>query len=668
MKNNISKIKHLNLALNAIRNVNRLLVKEKDQNSLIQGVCETLIKSRGYYNVWIILLDQSGAFDTHAESGLGEDFAAIIEQFQKGESIDCVQKALKQPNTIFTENPSSDCVDCPLSSKYSGWGALAVRLEYAGKLYGVLSASIPKQFVDDEMEQSLVKEIAEDIAFGLYTIELEEKHKKDSNALKERIKELNYVFEFSNLIEKPDISLEEILQGGVELIPSAMRYPETTCARLTVEDQEFRSKNYQDTPMKLSFDLIVYGETVGVLEVCCLEKKSNFNNGPFLKEEKDLLNSVVERMGKVIERKRNQKALWESEQRFRDLVDNSVTGISIVQNDEIVYQNPAQEKLIGPLPRPVIFKADEEIHPDDKQKVKAFYEKIIAGKSNTADIDFRFYPSEKNGNKQEMRWVYCRTSMIEYQGKESILFNIVDMTKAKELEYLLNIQDKMTSLGRVAAGIAHEIRNPLSGFNIYLKTLEKIYTKNDSLEKVQKILKQLQTASNKIESVIRKVMDFSKPSEPKFVFTDINQPIKDAVELSATTLRKSGILFEYSYADHLQKCNIDPQMIEQVILNLITNAAEAMKNSDKEKRLAISSYLEDNYVCICVNDSGPGVPKVSKDKIFDPFYTTKGNSSGIGLSISHRIIMDHGGSLDVYTSKWGGAGFKIKLPVNEGTL
>ncbi len=143
-----------------------------------------------------------------------------------------------------------------------------------------------------------------------------------------------------------------------------------------------------------------------------------------------------------------------------------------------------------------------------------------------------------------MKWVHCQASQIEYQGKDAVMVNMMDMTKTKELEHLLIIQDKMASLGRVAAGIAHEIRNPLSGINIYLNTLKKLHHQAGSEEKVEQILRHLQSASIKIESVIRRVMDFAKPSEPKLTLIDINEPITDAINLTAVTMRKSGVNIE----------------------------------------------------------------------------------------------------------------------------
>ena len=246
----------------------------------------------------------------------------------------------------------------------------------------------------------------------------------------------------------------------------------------------------------------------------------------------------------VTEQKLAQKALEESEKRFRDLVENSLTGISIVQDNEVVYQNQAQERLLGPLPRSYLLADVEKIHSDDVEMVKRLSQKIDQGEIQTLETDFRFYPNGPKKGSKNLKWVYCRALLTEYRGKEAVLVNMIDMTKAKELEHLLTVQDKMASLGRVAAGMAHEIRNPLSGINIYLNTLKKLYLKNGSEEKVKQILGQIQSASHKIESVIRRVMDFAKPGEPKLALIDLNKPLTEAINLSAVTMRKSGIVLE----------------------------------------------------------------------------------------------------------------------------
>ncbi|MCP4690260.1 MAG: PAS domain S-box protein [Desulfobacterales bacterium] len=364
----------------------------------------------------------------------------------------------------------------------------------------------------------------------------------------------------------------------------------------------------------------------------------------------------------VTEKRLRKEALLASEKRFRALCENSLTGISILQGNRVVYQNKEQERLFGPLPRAHIMIDPDKIHPDDVDEVKGFNRRIASVDNRTGDVHFRYFPGSDKNNPI---WISCRTSFIEYQGVESILINIMDMTQTKELELLLFVQDKMASLGRVAAGIAHEIRSPLSGINIYLNTLEKFIARGEREEKIKEIFRHLLSASRKIDSVISRVMDFSKPGQPTFIMMDINQPVEEALKLSSVTLRKCGIQLEKSLAQDPPRCRLDPQRIEEVVLNLIHNAIDALKGVAREKRIMVKTSVEGADMVVRVLDSGPGVPLDDQRKVFDPFYTTKSDSTGIGLSICHRIITDHGGALNVQTSPWGGADFRVSVPLQN---
>ena len=364
-----------------------------------------------------------------------------------------------------------------------------------------------------------------------------------------------------------------------------------------------------------------------------------------------------------------EKALRESEERFRSLVGNSLVGIAIIQNDKFIYQNQIQQKIFGLLSDRTLFQSQKYIHPDDVEKVKAAYESVVSGKVETVEATFRFYPPGPKGSKSEMRWVQCRATIFKYYGQDGLLLNTIDITEAKQLEQQLIIRNKMLSLGRVAAGIAHEIRNPLTGINSYLYTLADLCRsemfESEDIEMMQQIVEQIQVASNKIESVIRRVMDFSRPGAPKMVPSNLNESLEEAMKLSEVTLRKNNIKLEKALDKNLPQCYIDPHLIEQVMLNLITNAARAMENGHGNKMMEVKTYAKNNAVCIGVSDSGPGVSPKDRDKIFDPFFTTKEDGQGIGLNIAQRIIADHNGSISLNTGKWGGAEFKIELPVEK---
>lgn len=267
--------------------------------------------------------------------------------------------------------------------------------------------------------------------------------------------------------------------------------------------------------------------------------------------------------------------------------------------------------------------------------------------------------------------VVTHSEYIEFDAKEYSCVFARDITERRDLERLIAIQDKMGSLGRVAAGIAHEIRNPLSTINVYLSTLKRLIATDDfdqgRLSSIEETITEMDTASHKIETVVKRVMDFSKPNQQRKSLTNVNVCVKDAVDLSVVTMRKSGITMDMQLDETLPECYMDYQLIEQVVLNLITNAREELIECQGEKQLEIRTALRNHYngekfIVITVADSGPGVSVEVRNKIFDPFYTTKQYGSGIGLSICHRIISDHDGFLHIATSRWGGAEFTAEFP------
>ncbi|GBC60740.1 hypothetical protein DENIS_1699 [Desulfonema ishimotonii] len=609
--------------------------------------------------------------------------------------------------------------------------------------------------------------------------------------LRERIKELNCLVGISVLLEKSDISTDKFFDTVVRFIRSAFQYPEITCVCIRLADgRKFLTDYFKETPWGLATDIIVRQEYIGCIEVFYSERKWPAGEVPFLPEEQVLLFSISERLGKVLDRKHAEKALqesearyramfenmssgvavykavdsgrnfvfvdfnkasermdqirrenvigkrltdvfrgvkefgllrilervwvtgrpeeqplryyaddrisgWrrgfvyklasgeivtlytdetrqkeaelalqESEKRFRDLVESSPVGIAILQSRKLVYQNPAQRRL-KVIDQRAIFPDFDHIYPDDVEKVKRLYGRFVSYELQNLETDFRFYPLDREIATSAPMWINCRISRITFRGEEALLLNMIDVTRAREMEKLIRVQDKMTSLGRVTAGIAHEIRNPLSGINIYLDALEQLLGEYDFPEGTRRILDKIQSASAKIESIIKRVMDFSRPGEPRFARINLRQPVEDAIHLTAVTLEKSGIDLRQNITPDLPMCNADRQMIEQVMLNLINNAMEAVKEACDDKIIQISAFKENGNVCVSVSDSGPGVPAGTVNNIFDPFYSTKQRGTGIGLSLCHRIITDHGGTLRVTPSQWGGAEFTLKIPVKR---
>ncbi|MBU3917731.1 response regulator [bacterium] len=371
-------------------------------------------------------------------------------------------------------------------------------------------------------------------------------------------------------------------------------------------------------------------------------------------------------------RRTAEDALIRSEKRFRQLVENLTIGILIIQNKQIVYQNPECRKMIGKLSDLHIENFYKNIYTGDRQLVEDSFEKVISGEFQTTIPQFRLLYSPVDGNDIVEKWMQSMASKIKYQDEDAILVNLLDVTKTREMENHINIQDKMSSLGRISAGIAHEIRNPLSGINAYLYSLQKfVDQENFDPEQVQlakHIVGQIKTASQKIESVIKRVIDFSKMSTLNIVSMDANTAVNEAIELSSTSLRKAGIKLRLSFAESPLQCFADPQLLEQVVLNLIDNAAKAVEMTNTDKIIEVSTGLIGNNIAITVSDSGIGIKPEIRHKIFEPFFSTRKDGSGIGLAIARRIISDHGGTISVYKGSLGGAAFRIELPTNKSKV
>lgn len=204
------RIKQLNLVLRAIRNINQLIFEEKDRERLLKGACNSLTETRGYYHSWIVLLDKEGKIDILAEAGLGKDFLPMLTLLKKGELTYFGQFALKQEEVVIIEDPASVCPDCPLVKACSDRGSvMAVRLGREGKIYGVMSVSIPAHFITDKEEQALFMEVAGNVVLGLNSIEMREKLDKQTHDLKERVKELKRAMDatietMSKIVEAKD--------------------------------------------------------------------------------------------------------------------------------------------------------------------------------------------------------------------------------------------------------------------------------------------------------------------------------------------------------------------------------------------------------------------------------------------------------------------------------
>jgi signal transduction histidine kinase len=233
----------------------------------------------------------------------------------------------------------------------------------------------------------------------------------------------------------------------------------------------------------------------------------------------------------------------------------------------------------------------------------------------------------------------------------------------KNTEKLLARTERMVSLGRLSAGVAHEINNPLGGI---LNCLNLLAQDNLAPEKKEEYISLMRDGLKRIQKAIRNLMEYSQEQTRDLIPTDINMVIDQTLLLVGYLLEKKGIKLEkdYSCSCELTTLLLDRHQINQVFLNLIVNAIEAM--DDRCGILKIATKSENGYCYIEISDTGKGIAQEDLERIFEPFFTTKdvGEGTGLGLSVSLGIIKSHGGDITVRSQLGQGSTFTISLPLH----
>ena len=223
--------------------------------------------------------------------------------------------------------------------------------------------------------------------------------------------------------------------------------------------------------------------------------------------------------------------------------------------------------------------------------------------------------------------------------------------------------EKLTALGEMAAGVAHEINNPLGGILLYSNlVLEDIPEDSPARENMRKIIRQ----TNRCKDIVQNLLDFARTPRGEMVSLRINEVVAAALDLVRNQSMFHGIEIETRLAENLPDVVGDPSLLEEVILNLVINAADAMKEG--EGKLTIATRMGGNhFVTIRISDTGKGIDRECLPRIFEPFFTTKepGQGSGLGLSIAYGVIRKHNGFIDVESMPGKGTAFTITLPCNR---
>lgn len=334
-------------------------------------------------------------------------------------------------------------------------------------------------------------------------------------------------------------------------------------------------------------------------------------------------------------------------------VEEAPDGIRITDLDGyIIYSNKATENILGFSPEELKGKHVNELNvaPDFGSKV------IIPAIKDTGHWVGELMQKRKDGKKIP---IWLSSSMVrDSKGEPIAMVGIIrDITDQKEKELLekqLLQSDKLATVGQLAAGVAHEINNPLGNISLYTQMLLKKTADDATKDKLMVINNEANRAAN----IVKGLLDFARQSELKLSHIDINKEIGKVLGILKPQL--NDIKVNTALAP-LPLILADGGQIQQVMMNLLKNSIQSITEKGK---IMVKTRAKDNNVEISISDNGCGIPKENLDKIFDPFFTTKeqGKGTGLGLSISYGIIKRHNGSMEVKSEVGEGTTFIIKLP------
>ena len=212
----------------------------------------------------------------------------------------------------------------------------------------------------------------------------------------------------------------------------------------------------------------------------------------------------------------------------------------------------------------------------------------------------------------------------------------------------------------MAAGMAHEIRNPLSAIKTYVALLPKKINKSGFLDKFQKTVPR---EINRLNTIIEELLELSRPPRYSFQLTDINHLLQQNIDLLEADLHAVNIDCSYRIEDNLPRIMADENQLSKVFINLMKNGAQAMPGGGK---MSIHALFDNSWVIIKFKDTGHGFSSRTAQNIFSPFFTTKAKGTGLGLAITHKVVLEHGGSIEVKSETGKGSCFSIFLPEHRG--
>jgi PAS domain S-box-containing protein len=376
----------------------------------------------------------------------------------------------------------------------------------------------------------------------------------------------------------------------------------------------------------------------------------------------------------ITERRHTDDALRAAEAKYRALVEQSLVGVYILQDERLVYVNPKAADILGYAQQEMLDLpwAYQVLHEQDRALVAEQLSRLGQPGHTSVQLTLRGY--RKDGGVVQVE-VFC--SLAEFGGRPAVLATAIDISDRVKLEDQLRQAQKMEAVGRLAGGIAHDFNNLLTAIRGNAELMSHRVKKDPAMAaEVDEILH----AADRAASLTRQLLAFSRKQVLQPVRLDINDIIA-AVSRMARRLIGTGVQLQLNLATTVAPIVADPAQIEQVLLNLIVNARDAMPSGGmitvetanvrlqaESPEMSQAGLAPGAFVMLAVSDTGIGMDQATQTRIFEPFFTTKetGRGTGLGLSTVYGIIRQTGGAISVDSERGQGASFRVYLPAATG--
>lgn len=400
------------------------------------------------------------------------------------------------------------------------------------------------------------------------------------------------------------------------------------------------------------------GATVDLLTTCLIEMDAD---GRF--------RGVVTVGVDVSHIKAAEEASRENEARYRALVEYAPEAIAVMdaETGTFIDMNAAAERLFGYTREQTLGHSPLEFCPDtqpdgtpSKEAVAQHIARVLAGETPT----YVFFATHSSGREI---LIEVRSALLPAKGRTLIRSSITDITELKALQERVRHDDRMAAIGVLAAGVAHEVGNPLLALSMAVQSLERRPSDEYSHKKLRLISEHIE----RISKIVRQMSDLARPRDPKRLAVDVNRVVARALEIVRYDRRAKEVKLRFEPADDLPFVVAIEDQLMQVCLNLCLNALDAVAENPPTRPKSIdvrTSRVERDgreFVRVGFADTGPGIPAAVRPRVFQPFFTTKapGTGTGLGLSVSHRLIEEHAGRLDFECGDESGTEFFFELPV-----